>query len=114
MSALEKISNQELKGIEAYKFGKALKIINEQIELYNNSRNKLVEQYCVKDENNEIKLNEKGQAQIITDQISIFNQEINKLNNVELELNIPELLIDDLTNFTLTPQEASSLDWWLK
>lgn len=114
IKALEKINQQQLTGVEAYKIGKTLKLINNQISLYDQSRKKLCEECCVKDENGHIKIDEHGNAQVIQDKITLFNQEMSKLNNLQIELNIPELLLDDLTNLKLTPQEANSLEWWIK
>ena len=108
------MSSQELTGIEAYKLGKALKIINDELEFYEDSRKKLFEQYCIKDEKGHVKINDKGQVQVAPDKIPIFNTEMEKINNIEIELNIPYLILEDLTNVKLTPQEAANLIWWIQ
>lgn len=104
---------QETKGILAYKVGKALNTISNELELYTKTQHELFDKYCVKDENNNIKI-VNNNVQIIPDKINEYNQEINKINKLEIELNIPALTLEELDNFTITPQQAINLQWWIK
>ena len=46
---LQKISDQEINGLLAYKIGKALYTIDNEMSLYDSSRKEIINKYCVKD-----------------------------------------------------------------
>ena len=58
------------------------------MQLFTEARQKLLDKYCVKDENNNIKIDDNGNVQIQLDYINDYNIEIEKLVNTEVELNI--------------------------
>ena len=110
---IAKIRNTELNGAIAYKFGKALQVIIKELELYDISRQQIFQKYCVKDENNNIKITD-GNVQFLPQFIKIANQQLKQLNQLEIELNISQLCEEDLQYFNLTPQEIMDIIWWIK
>lgn len=113
-STLQKISQQELRGIEAYKISKMLSIIDKEIQLYNQSHNKLLQECCIKNEKGLVEIDQNGQGTIKADKIEFYNEEISRMLNVSIELNIPQLELHDLENFILTPEDISKIDWWIE
>lgn len=104
---------QELDGVLAYKLGKALQLFSDELALYDKSRDAILDKYAIKDEKGKV-VNNDGMVTIQKDKIEIYNEEMLKLNNLTIELNVPELQLENLTALKLTPQEANSLDWWIK
>jgi len=113
-TALEHLGEQHLKGKLAYKVGKAIKTISNEINLYDKARKELLNEYCVKDENGEVQIDERGNAQVEKQYIDKYNQEIRTLNDTDIELNIVLLDLDDFENIEITPREIMQLDWLIK
>jgi len=55
MDALKKIASQDLNGGLAYKISKIIKIVSDELILYNQSREKMLQEYCIKNEDGTIK-----------------------------------------------------------
>ena len=110
----QKISTQELKGIQAYKISKMLSIIQKQINLYNDARDKLLKECCIKNDDGLMQVDQNGQVTLQQDKIKYFNQEIDKVLHVDIELNIPLLQISDLEQFILTPEDINKIQWWIE
>ena len=110
----QKISTQELKGIQAYKISKMLSIIQKQINLYNDARDKLLKECCIKNDDGLMQVDQNGQVTLQQDKIKYFNQEIDKVLHVYIELNIPLLQISDLEQFILTPEDINKIQWWIE
>lgn len=114
MDALRKISEQELDGLLAYKIGKSLQIITNQLDLYNNSRQTLINKYGIKDQNGKLKILNNDTIQILPQYIQTYNDEIQKMNEVEVELNISQLEFEDLKNIKLSPRQITGILWLIK
>ena len=91
-----------------------LSIIDNEIQLYNQAHNKLLQECCVKNNNGLIEIDENGQGTVLPEKIKFYNEEITKMLNVQIELNIPYLELHDLENFILTPEEIGKIDWWIE
>lgn len=113
-ATLHKISQQELHGVEAYKISKMLSSIDKQIQLYNQAYNKLLQDCSIKNAEGLINIDQNGETTIQPEKIKLFNEEVTKLLNIKVELNIPYLEINDLENFILSPDEVNKIDWWIK
>lgn len=113
-SALQKLGNQPLRGKLAYKVGKVIQEISNELSLYDKARHELLEKYCIKDDNNEIVVYENGNVQIAKENIPVYTEEINKLNDTEIELNIVLLDLDDFQDIEMTPKEMMDIEWIIK
>lgn len=111
VDVLQKIGQQELNGAQAYKIGKIINTISSELELYNKTRQQLIDIYCEKDENGDLKFINDNTLQIKEDKITEFNTKINELNNLEVELNINNFTLNDLNVMKLSPREATQISW---
>ena len=84
------------------------------MQLFTEARQKLLDKYCVKDENNNIKIDDNGNVQIQLDCINDYNIEIEKLVNTEVELNIILLQVEDFQNIKISPGDIIQIDWLIK
>lgn len=103
-----------LKGKLAYKIGKNIQQIDNELILYNKARYKILEQYCVKDENNNIQTNSDDTVIIPNKNINDYNEEIKKLDETNVELNITLLDLDDFESIELTPKQIMDIEWLIK
>lgn len=84
------------------------------MQLFTEARQKLLDKYCVKDENNNIKIDDNGSVQIQLDYINDYNIEIEKLVNTEVELNIILLQVEDFQNIKISPGDIIQINWLIK
>jgi len=107
------IMSQSVKGSLAFKIARLARELNKEMETFNEQRRKILEEYCIKDENGEIKQNENGTVQIIPEKISEFNEEFTNLLNTEVEVNADKIPMDSIDNFNLTPQQIITIEMFI-
>ena len=99
---LKKINEQELPVKLSYYLCRNFKRISFEINTYDEQRNKLINKYAVKDENDEVVVNtnENGEQTVKIDDkyMEEWLGEINKLAGLELEISIDKINIEDLIN----------------
>jgi len=77
---------------------------------FNDTRMELVRKYGIKDENNELILDENGNAQIDLEHRNAFNEEFNELLQSSIEINANKIRLDDLGDIDFTPSEMAQLE----
>lgn len=107
---LQNIVDQKLPFFLAYKFAKIIKVVDENREFYGQSLNKLINEYGEKDENGELKQVENGFA-IQPDKIAEFNEEVTKLQSIEITDELPKFTFSDFENkIELSPRDLILLE----
>ncbi len=84
------------------------------MQLYENARQKLLHEYCIKDENDELKIDENGNVTVKKENISLYNEKMKEMNETVIHLNILPLEFDEIENLEFTPKEIMSIDWLIK
>jgi len=112
--ALKVLGDKPLRGKLAYKVGKVIQAVSNELELYDKARRELLNKYCEKDENGEIIVSVDGNVQIMKDNIPDYNKEIAILNDTQIELNAVTLDLDDFEDIEMTPKEMVQIDWIIK
>ena len=111
---LQTIVDQKLPFSLAYKFAKLAKLVDENREFYGQSINKLINEYGEKDENGELKQVEGGFT-IKPDLIGEFNEEVNKLQSIEVTDEYPTFTFSDFEDkIELTPRDLILLEPFIK
>ena len=109
IEVLQKISNSPIKGRTAYKVGKLLKRIEEEFDLFNDSRKKLIDQYALKDKEGD-PITEDGSYKISPDKISEFNAEVSGLLDTVVKIDLDPIPIEEIENIEFTPNEIILID----
>lgn len=104
------IMQQSFKGSLAFKIARLARELSKEMETFNTERQKLLQKYCVKDENGELKANDNGTVQVEPDKINEFNEEFSSLLETEVEINAEKLSMDSLDSFDITPQQMISIE----
>ena len=78
LESLQYIMNQPMRARAAYKIANLIEAVEKENKRYNEIRKKLIEQYAIRDENNEL-LNENGNYKIAPESITVFNTELTEL-----------------------------------
>ena len=106
---LTKLTNQTFSGAATFKIARLLKALDKEITIFEETRTKMVQDYCEKDENGAL-IEKDGNIHVMPDKIETFNNEINALLKSEVEINSEKLSIDYFENIELTPMEASLIE----
>lgn len=104
------IMQQSFKGSIAFKVARLARELNKEMETFNTERQKLLEQYCEKDENGELKVLENGNVQVIPEKLQEFNQEFTNLLETEVEINADKLPMSCMDEFEVSPQQMLDLE----
>lgn len=104
------IMQQSFKGSIAFKVARLARELNKEMETFNTERQKLLERYCEKDENGELKVLENGNVQVIPEKLQEFNQEFTNLLETEVEINADKLPMSCMDEFEVSPQQMLDLE----
>jgi len=104
------IMQQSVKGSLAFKIARLARELNKEMETFNTERQKILSEYCIKDEDGNFKIDENNNLQIIPEKIKDFNDEFNNLLNTEVEINADKIPVDGIDNFNITPQQMLNIE----
>ncbi|CEK34135.1 hypothetical protein UMC2_13851 [[Clostridium] sordellii] len=111
---LMEISRKELPIKVSYALAKNISKIEKELEIYNSERQKLLDKYCVKDENGKNKVDENNQLKIQEEYLKDWEQDIKELQNIELEIDIHKFKIDELNGYNMAPSELMAIDYMIE
>ena len=114
VDTFQTIMGQSFKGSLAFKIARLARELNKEMETFNEQRRKILNEYCVKDENGELKPDENGNVQIIPDKINEFNNEFSNLLATEVEINADKLPMDNIDSFDITPQQMLNIEMFFE
>ena len=114
MSVFNKIMQQPVNGSLAFKIARLARELNKEIETFNQEKDKLLDKYGEKNEQGELLTDENNNIKIPPENMTEINNEFNSLLNTIVEINCDKISIDQLDNFTITPQEMINLQSFLE
>lgn len=100
----------------SYAIAKNTKKIESELNIYNKERQKLIDKYCIKDEEGKNKIDENNQLRIADEHLEVWSKDLEELLNIEVEINIHKFNIDDFYNCDcdLTPAELIAIDFMIE
>ena len=111
---LEVLIDQPLSFQTAYKVNKIKKVVQEEAEYYTTELRKLVEEYGDRDEEGNLKYDEKGDILLQPEKAFECNTKAMELLQIEVELNEPQITIAELESVTLSPNMVELLMCFIK
>jgi len=105
-----KIMQQSFKGSLAFKIARLARELDKEMQTFNAERQKIIQKYGEKDENGELKIDEKGLVKFNKTNLKEINEEFNSLLDTDLEINVDKLPMDSIDNFEITPQEMLQIE----
>ena len=106
--ALNELIKKPLKIRTAYKIARLAREVSTELELFNNTKNSLVEKYGEHDENNNL-ITENNSYKIREDKRKEFVEEYQDMMQQTIKLNIEPITLKELEDERFTPQEVSSI-----
>ncbi|MGL5642928.1 MAG: DUF1617 family protein, partial [Paraclostridium sp.] len=100
----------------SYALAKNLSKIEKELEIYNIERQKLIDKYCIKDENGENKIDKDNKLSLDEKYLDAWNKDLNELLDIEIEIDIHEFNINDLLNSDceMTASELMIIDYMIE
>lgn len=95
------INDQSLPIQLAYKFTKLFNALDVESEFYNKQLQNIINHYGERDENNELVTTDQG-YKIQPDQYEVCSAEINRLLELEVQINAPTFTLEELSVLNLT------------
>lgn len=111
---LAKIAQKELPIKVSYAIAKNLAKLEVELKTYNAERDKLVQKYSIKDENDKPIINEENQIMLEPAQIDDWNINMKELLSIENEIVIHQFSIDALEGYIMTPAELMLIDYMIE
>lgn len=111
---LMEVSRKELPIKVSYALAKNIAKIEKELEIYNSERQKLLDKYCIKDENGENKIDKNNQLKIQEEYLKDWERDIKELQNIELEIDVHKFKINELDGYNMSPSELMAIDYMIE
>ena len=107
---LRELLNKPFKGATAFKLARLMRELDKETTLFEESRQKIAEEYGKRDENDSLILNEFGNILIREDKITDCNNEMAALLNTSIEVNADKIPLEAFDEIDLAPAQAMAID----
>ena len=113
VNMLGDISNRKLPVKVSYALAKNISKIESELKHYNNERVKIVDKYCERDEENNLKI-ENGNYVVKEDEIENWNKDMKDLQDIEIEFDVHKFNIELLNGYDMTASEMMCIDFMIE
>ena len=113
VNVLGEISSRKLPVKVSYAIAKNIDKVERELKHYNKERKKLIEEYCLKEDNGTLKITD-GNYDIAPERLEDFNKEINELQEIEVEMDIHKFNIELLNGYEMSPGELMCIDFMIE
>ena len=112
---LGNLTHKQLPIKVSYAIAKNISKIEKELEIYNKEIQKLIDKYCLKDEEGNL-IDENNQFKIADGNLEAWNKDMNELLDIEIDINIHKFSKDDLfnSNCNITPAELMLIDYMIE
>lgn len=112
---LGNLTHKQLPIKVSYAIAKNISKIEKELEIYNKERQKLIDKYCLKDEEGNL-IDENNQFKIADGNLESWNKDMNEILDIEIDINIHKFSKDDLfnSNCNITPAELMLIDYMIE
>ena len=106
---LNDISKKELKARAAFKLARIIREVNSEYELFQESRQKIIEKYVAKNEDGTWQTDKEQNYFVPQKDIVAYNSDITDLLNTTVELNVEALTLEDIEDANFTVEQMQIL-----
>ena len=113
VQGLGQLTQKSLPVKVSYAIAKNIGKIESELKVYNKEKQKLIDLYSVKDEDDKTLVGENNQITIKEEFLEDWNKDIKELQSIENEIDIHKFNINDLTG-EMTPAELMLIDYMIE
>ncbi|MBP1889876.1 hypothetical protein J2Z53_001459 [Clostridium moniliforme] len=110
---LGEVSRKSLPVKVSYAIGKNIGKIESELKHYNNEREKIVEKYCEKDEEGNLKI-ENGNYVIKEDEKENWEKDMKELQDIEVDVDVHKFKLELLNGYDMTASEMMCIDFMIE
>lgn len=111
---LRKLAESTFSGAIAFKIARLVKACEVELQTFEESRRKIIEEYGEKDEKGELKIFENQQIRVKEEYREKCAVSLNELLNTEVELNANKIPVDSLEQIDITPNELIKIEAFIE
>jgi len=111
--ALDNFMQEKLPVKLAYKIKKLYKQVSEELEILEQSKDSLLENYAEKDEEGNFRNND-GYFVISKEHRENFEKELNELNNIKVKISFTPIKEEEIENMEMTPSTLLALEHFIQ
>lgn len=109
IDALHALMEKECSGLLAYKIGKIVLAISDETSAFDSAKQAVAERYGERNANGDLKREENGTIPIRQEYLNEARQELDKIINTEVELNVAPIKLSEIAEMKLSPQDVLPL-----
>lgn len=114
VNTLGEISTRRLPVKVSYAIAKNIGKVDRELKHYYKERQKLIEEYCLKEDNGDLKI-DKDQNYCIDPKLKAdWEKDIKELQEIEVEIDIHKFKFDLLNGYEMTPGELMCIDFMIE
>lgn len=113
-NSLITISQKQLPVKVSYAIAKNIKKLESELKIYNKEREKLINKYCIKDDEGKNVIDEDNNLKIADEHLETWKKEINELTDIEVDIDIHKFNLDSLLDYDMTPAELMIIDYMIE
>ena len=113
VQGLGQLTQKSLPVKVSYAIAKNIAKIESNLKIYNKEKQKLIDKYSIKDEDDKTIIGEDNQITIQEGFLDDWNKDIKELQAIENEIDIHQFNINDLTG-EMTPGEMMLIDYMIE
>ena len=114
MASLSTLSQEKLPISISYQISKNISKLNNELKIYNEERQKLINKYGKKDENDKLIIGDKNEITFKEECKIDWNRDFSELLSIENEIDIAKISIDSLEGIELSPNEIMSIEFMIE
>lgn len=114
INKLKEISKKQLPIKVSYAIAKNLSKIDSELKIFNEERQKLVNQYGEKDSDGNLKVDKNSMVSIKKNCISTYNKELKELFSIENDIDIHKFKINLLDGFNISAEEVQAIEYMIE
>lgn len=112
---LRSLSARQLKGRVAYNIAKIIKQVENEFNLFSETRQKVIETYGKKDEQGNLEINPETNEYVFEgDNLQKVMDELNGLLDSTVSINANKIDLNDLETISFTPTEMNELECFIE
>ena len=111
---LQEMSNKSFPGATSFKIARLIKACEIELQTFEESRRKIIEEYGEKDEKGELKIFDNQQIKVKEEYREKCAVSLNELLNTEIELNVSKIPVNSLEQIDITPNELIKMEAFIE
>ena len=106
----QQLATKPLAGAAAFRVARLIREINKETVIFEESYQKIIEKYGVRNENGDFIVLENGTIKVAPEEIAECNREVESLMATMIEINASKISINYLKNIEITPSQAMAFE----